>query len=117
MMHEITISMRPKTVEERKNNMQNVIKGAAFQNAKVEDGKVHPIMRLALEVCGVKMNVAVWPQKTSDSGTKYWPVSGEYDQRETRRLVDVTPVFGLCGASGPAEISSGAAPESEDLPY
>ena len=46
-------------------------------------------MHLALEVLGVKMQVAVWPSEKSAKGVQYWPVSGDYARNETRRLVPV----------------------------
>jgi hypothetical protein len=66
------------------------VDGALFKDAPANDGKKHPIMHLALEVLGVKMQVAVWPAETSKSGTtKYWPCSGSYARGETKRLVPV----------------------------
>jgi hypothetical protein len=66
------------------------IDGALFKDEPKNDGKRYPIMHLALEVLGVKMQVAVWPAETSKSGTtKYWPCSGSYARGETKRLVPV----------------------------
>lgn len=65
------------------------IDGALFKDAPANDGKRHPIMHLALEVLGVKMQVAVWPAEKSAKGVQYWPCSGSYARGETRRLVPV----------------------------
>ena len=66
------------------------IDGALFRDAPVNDGKRHPVMHLALEVLGVKMQVAVWPsEKSAAKGIQYWPVSGSYARNETKRLVQV----------------------------
>lgn len=65
------------------------IDGALFKDAPANDGKRHPIMHLALEVLGVKMQVAVWPGEKSANGAQYWPCSGSYACGETRRLVQV----------------------------
>ena len=66
------------------------IDGALFKDAPANDGKRHPIMHLALEVLGVKMQVAVWPAEKSAKGVQYWPCSGSYARGEARRLVPVT---------------------------
>ena len=99
------------------------IDGALFKDAPVNDGKRHPIMHLAIEVLGVKMNVAVWPAEKSTKGNQYWPVSGDYARNETRRLVPVN-VEGMrikysdATAAGPA---NGPATEpqggGEDVPF
>ena len=69
----------------------HTIDGALFKEGqRPADGKRYPIMHLALEVLGVKMNVAVWSVETSKNGVKYWPCSGDYARSETRRLVPVT---------------------------
>jgi len=66
------------------------IDGALFRDQPKADGKRYPVMHLALEVLGVKMQVAVWPAETSKtSGIKYWPASGTYARGETKRLVPV----------------------------
>lgn len=106
------------------------IDGALFRDAPATDGKTHPIMHLALEVLGVKMNVAVWPAQTSAKGQKYWPCSGQYDRNESRRLVPVDvaqlppPRAGSGGAASPAPASpSGARTAAQvdgdagDLPF
>ena len=73
------------------------IDGALFRDAPVNDGKRHPVMHLALEVLGVKMQVAVWPSEKSAKGVQYWPVSGSYARNETKRLVPVN-VFAIQAA-------------------
>ena len=110
------------------------IDGALFRDAPANDGKRHPIMHLALEVLGVKMQVAVWPAETSKSGTtKYWPVTGDYARGETKRLVpvDVSSVrikytdttAGTGGAASPAPVvNSNQQPavdnaDAGDLPF
>ena len=101
----------------------NIAKGALFQDPQIKDGKAHPLMHIALEVLGVKLNLAVWPQETSKGGTVYWPVTGEYSQREVRRLIDVTPVQGAAQdkAQTSAAPATSAAPElrqdPESLPF
>ena len=66
------------------------IDGALFRDEqRPADGKRYPVMHLALEVLGVKMQVAVWPGEKSAKGTQYWPCSGSYARGETRRLVPV----------------------------
>ena len=65
------------------------IDGALFKDAPANDGKRHPLMHLALEVLGVKMQVAVWPAEKSAKGVQYWPCSGSYARGEARRLVPV----------------------------
>lgn len=81
------------------------IDGALFKDEPKNDGKRYPIMHLALEVLGVKMQVAVWPAETSKSGVKYWPCSGSYARGEARRLVPVT-----------VELLPSAAPDVLDTP-
>ena len=66
------------------------IDGALFRDEqRPSDGKRYPVMHLALEVLGVKMQVAVWPGEKSAKGAQYWPCSGSYARGETRRLVPV----------------------------
>ena len=66
------------------------IAGALFRDEqRPADGKRYPVMHLALEVLGVKMQVAVWPGEKSAKGAQYWPCSGSYARGETRRLVPV----------------------------
>lgn len=101
----------------------NIAKGALFKDPPIKDGKTHPLMHISLEVLGVKLNLAVWPQETSKGGTVYWPVTGEYSQREVRRLVDVTPVQGATQAQAQtsAAPATSAAPDlrqdPESLPF
>lgn len=103
-----------------------VADGALFKDAPINDGKVRPIMHVALTVCGVNLNLAVWPKKASQNGTVYWPVTGDYGRNETKRLVDVTPVMNASSAQAvpqqtqqptdpqPAAADSG---EGGDLPF
>lgn len=95
------------------------IDGALFRDAPVNDGKRHPVMHLALEVLGVKMQVAVWPSEKSAKGVQYWPVSGDYARNETRRLVPVNvSAIQAAPTDGPA---NGSAAETqgggEDVPF
>ena len=96
------------------------IDGALFKDAPANDGKKHPLMHLALEVLGVRMNVAVWPSETSAKGLKYWPCSGSYAKNETKRLipVDVThlppPKAGTGGAASPAPVVNTNQPAAVD---
>lgn len=99
-----------------------VADGALFKDAPLNDGKVHPIMHIALTVCGVKLNLAVWEKAVGKSGTVYWPVTGDYARNETRRLVDVTPVFGSAAApegqtSAPTPGEGNSPSGSDDLPF
>ena len=103
-----------------------VADGALFKDAPINDGKVRPIMHVALTVCSVNLNLAVWPKKASQNGTVYWPVTGDYGRNETKRLVDVTPVMNASAAQAvpqqtqqptatqPAAADSG---EGGDLPF
>ena len=93
------------------------IDGALFKDEPRNDGKRYPIMHLALEVLGVKMQVAVWPAETSKSGTtKYWPCSGSYARGETKRLVPVdTSAIQAKPADG-AQADSTAGTDAEILP-
>lgn len=97
--------------------------GALFRDAPISDGKTRPVMHVSLDVCGVKLTLAVWPKETGKSGTAYWPVTGEYARGEARRLVDVTPTVGAAAQGGQAEPPAapasalGAAPAAEDLPF
>lgn len=95
----------------------NIAKGALFKDPPIKDGKAHPLMHIALEVLGVKLNLAVWPQETSKGGTVYWPVTGEYSQREVRRLVDVTLVQGATKAQAQAAASTPAQTTAPELRY
>jgi len=91
------------------------IDGALFRDPPANDGKRHPVMHLALEVLGVRMQVAVWPAEKSVKGVQYWPVSGQYARGEARRLVpmEVAQVQAQ-GAPGPdgqqADDSKAASP-------
>lgn len=69
----------------------HIVTGAFFKDPPIQDGKQHPIGHMAIEVLGVKFNLAVWPSQTSQRGTKFCPVSGDYDLKETKRLIDITP--------------------------
>lgn len=99
--------------------------GALFRDAPISDGKTRPVMHVALDVCGVKLTLAVWPKETGKSGTAYWPVTGEYARGEARRLVDVTPTVGAAAQGGQAAPPAAPAAESarcaaadvEDLPF
>lgn len=99
----------------------NIASGALFKDAPIQDGKTHPIMHIALEVLGVNLDLAVWPAKTSSKGTMFWPVSGGYSTKETRRLVDVTPVMNAAAAPDGAQPApaEGKAPAGgqEDVPF
>lgn len=90
------------------------IDGALFRDPPANDGKRHPVMHLALEVLGVKMQVAVWPAEKSAKGVQYWPVSGQYARGEARRLVpvDISQVPAQ-GAPAPAGDGAPAAQEGE----
>lgn len=94
------------------------IDGALFKDAPANDGKRHPLMHLALEVLGVKMQVAVWPAETSKSGTtKYWPCSGTYARGETKRLVPVDVSGVRIKYTGTTAAPGGEQePGGEDLP-
>lgn len=93
----------------------HIADGALFRDAPKNDGKVHPVMHIALTVSGVKLNLAVWPKTTAKNGTtEYWPVSGDYANGEARRLVDVMPVFG--SAAAPAAEGQSPTGESSDDP-
>ena len=103
-----------------------VADGALFKDAPINDGKVRPIMHVALTVCGVNLNLAVWPKKESPNGTVYWPVTGYYGRNETKRLVDVTPVMNASAAQAvpqqtqqPTDPQPAAATSDEggDLPF
>ena len=103
-----------------------VADGALFKDAPIKDGKVRPIMHVALTVCGVNLNLAVWPKKASPNGTVYWPVTGDYGRNETKRLVDVTPVMNASASqSVPQQTQQPTAPqptvaasdEGGDLPF
>lgn len=92
------------------------IDGALFRDQPKADGKRYPVMHLALEVLGVKMQVAVWPAETSKtSGIKYWPASGTYARGETKRLVpvDVSALPPQAAQSAPGGEQGGAI---DDLP-
>lgn len=99
----------------------HIASGALFKDAPIKDGKTHPIMHITLEVLGVNLNLAVWPAQTSSKGTQFWPVSGDYSIKETRRLVDVTPVMNAAAApdGAPAAPAEGAEPagDPESLPF
>lgn len=99
----------------------HIADGALFRDAPKNDGKVHPVMHIALTVAGVKLNLAVWPKTTAKNGTtEYWPVSGDYANGEQRRLVDVLPVIGSAAAPAKApEAATAEAAESSDeaLPF
>lgn len=75
-----------------------IIRGALFRHTPTpgeDSNKQHPTYDIQLEVLGVKLRLAAWPQVASKSGTvKYMPISGDYARDEVRRLVDVTPVMG-----------------------
>jgi hypothetical protein len=97
------------------------VDGALFKDAPANDGKKHPIMHLALEVLGVRMNVAVWPAETAKtSGVKYWPCSGSYAKSETKRLIPVDvaqlppPQAGTGGKASPAPVVDTNQPASVD---
>lgn len=103
-----------------------VADGALFKDAPINDGKVRPIMHVALTVCGVNLNLAVWPKKASPNGTVYWPVTGDYSRNETKRLVDVTPVMNASAAQTVApqapqptapQPTVAASDEGGDLPF
>ena len=98
------------------------IDGALFRDPPATDGKRHPVMHLALEVLGVKMQVAVWPAEKSAKGVQYWPVSGQYARGEARRLVpvEVAQVEALADPPGQqADDSKAATPSDggEILPF
>ena len=59
-------SVRPGAFfEKEKMTMANhIADGALFRDAPKNDGKVHPVMHIALTVAGVKLNLAVWPKTT-----------------------------------------------------
>jgi len=97
------------------------IDGALFRDPPANDGKRHPVMHLALEVLGVRMQVAVWPAEKSVKGVQYWPVSGQYARGETRRLVPVE-VAQVQAKGAPAPAGDGAQSTQEgeaggDLPF
>ena len=97
------------------------IDGALFRDPPANDGKRHPVMHLALEVLGVKMQAAVWPAEKSVKGVQYWPVSGQYARGEARRLVpvEVAQVEALADPPGQqADDNKGAGGEAGgDLPF
>ena len=88
----------------------HIADGALFKDPAINDGKVHPIMHMTLNVLGVNLNIAVWPKETSGRGTVYWPVTGDYSLKETKRLVDVTPVMNASVDTSGAATAAAAAP-------
>jgi len=99
------------------------IDGALFRDEPKNDGKRYPVMHLALEVLGVKMQVAVWPAETSKAGVKYWPVSGSYARGESKRLlpvdvaaVDMSKTLKATPDAPGAPTQEGAA-DGGDLPF
>lgn len=103
----------------------SMIRGAIFRHAPTpnEDAsKQHPVYDIQLEIMGVKLRLAAWPQVASKTGTvKYMPISGDYARSETRRLVDVTPMMNAQqgGAAAPVQATPPAASASvpDDLPF
>lgn len=102
----------------------SMIRGAIFRHAPTpnEDAsKQHPVYDIQLEIMGVKLRLAAWPQVASKTGTvKYMPISGDYARGEIRRLIDVTPVMNAQqgGAASPAPAAAPAAPaDPDDLPF
>lgn len=98
--------------------------GALFKDPEIKDGKTHPIMHMTLNVLGVNLNIAVWPKETSGRGTVYWPVTGDYALKETKRLVDVTPVMNASSTTSAATAAAptvsepvDAAKAKDDLPF
>lgn len=86
-------------------NNHHPVHGALFRRVpKPTDspGKTYPVCDVALEVCGVRLRLAVWPKAKSPSGVEYFPVSGGYANGEVRRLVDVTPTA-IASADGQPE--------------
>ena len=102
----------------------SIVRGAIFRltpGPNEDASKQHPVYDIQLEVLGVKLRLAAWPQVASQSGTvKYMPISGDYARNETRRLVDVTPVMnaqqGGAASPVPAAPVAAAASVPDDLP-
>lgn len=103
----------------------SIIRGAIFRHTpspNEDPNKQHPVYDIQLEVLGVKLRLAAWPQVASQSGNvKHMPISGDYARSETRRLVDVTPVMNAQqgGAAAPVQATPPAASASvpDDLPF
>lgn len=100
----------------------SMIRGAIFRHtptANEDATKQHPVYDIQLEVMGVRLRLAAWPEVASKSGTvKYLPITGDYARGEVRRLVDVTPVMNAPqgGAASPAPAAA-PAPDPDDLPF
>ncbi len=102
----------------------SIIRGALFRHTpspNEDASKQHPVYDIQLEVLGVKLRLAAWPQVASQSGNvKYMPISGDYARSEIRRLVDVTPVMNAQqgGAAAPAPATPPAGTSvPDDLPF
>ena len=102
----------------------SIIRGALFRHTpspNEDASKQHPVYDIQLEVLGVKLRLAAWPQVASQSGNvKYMPISGDYARSEIRRLVDVTPVMNAQqgGAAAPAPATPPAGTSApDDLPF
>ena len=103
----------------------SIVRGALFRHTpgpNEDASKQHPVYDIQLEVMGIKLRLAAWPQVASQSGNvKYMPISGDYARSETRRLVDVTPVMNAQqgGAAAPVQATPPAASASvpDDLPF
>ena len=102
----------------------SMIRGAIFRHtptANEDATKQHPVYDIQLEVMGVRLRLAAWPQVASQSGNiKYMPITGEYARSEIRRLVDVTPVMNAQhgGAAAPAPATPPAGTSvPDDLPF
>ena len=121
----MTYSRLTKTKKETTRSQTSIIRGALFRHTPTpnEDAsKQHPVYDIQLEVMGVKLRLAAWPQVASQSGTvKYMPISGEYARGEVKRLVDVTPVMnaqqGGAASPVPAAPVTAAASVPDDLPF
>lgn len=103
---------------------QSIIRGAIFRHTpspNEDPSKQHPVYDIQLEVCGVKLRLAAWPQVPSknNANLKYMPVNGDYARGEIRRLVDVTPVMNAQqgGAASPAPAATPQPAAADDLPF
>jgi len=91
----------------------NNLKGVLFLVPKEKRTEKHPIMKGTINIADLKMNIAIWPKRTSKKGNDFFNVTLSYPMGEDKRLINQIPKQDVEVPSGHIE----SAPIQEESPF
>ena len=93
----------------------NNLKGVLFLVPKEKRSEKHPIMKGSVNIADIKMNIAVWPKRTSKSGHDYFCITLSYPMGEDKRLINQLPKQDVQVPTGHIEVQT--VPEDSEAPF